>query len=285
MNPIDANTRLCAVIGNPVRHSMSPAIHNAAYDALGLNRRYLAFEVENLEQSLDALRALNGFDGFSVTIPHKTAIISLLDEVDEQARRVGSVNTVYKRGEALTGTTTDGEGALRALRQAGVELNGKRVLCLGSGGAVRAVAFSLLGEGIASLRILGRTPANVERLAADLSATQSGTVTAGSLHDDVADATRNADVIIQGTPAGMHGAGMDERIVPADALNADQAVFDMVYNPGRTPLIADAVNAGCTVVYGLEMLVHQAGLQFELWTGESAPLDAMRAAARVELGE
>lgn len=275
MRTPDTKTQLCAVIGDPVSHSLSPAIHNAAFEAAGLNYVYLAFHVTELKAMLTGMRAMPSFRGLSVTIPHKETIIPLLDEVNPLAKAVGSVNTVTNDGGRLVGSTTDGRGTLRAFADAGVSLDGKRVLFLGAGGAVRAVAFAILRESNAdSVTILARRPDRAEQLVADLDDPHR---TAAGPFEDIADAMHDHDVVIQGTPVGMEPK-KDESLVSAECFRSGQVAFDMVYRPHETKFLRDARATGCTVVYGIEMLLHQAALQFETWTGETAPLDAMRSA-------
>jgi shikimate dehydrogenase len=273
----NTKTQLCAVIGDPVSHSLSPAIHNAAFAEAGINYAYLAFHVTDLPGCLAGMRALPSFRGMSVTIPHKESIIPLLDEVDSLAAAVGSVNTVTNDGGRLIGSTTDGLGTLRAFADADVSLDGKRVLFLGAGGAVRAVAFAVLRQTrAANVTILARRSDRAESLVSDLD--DASRTAAGSL-DDVEDAMRNHDVVIQGTPVGM-APDVDRSPVSRESFRPDQVVFDMVYRPHETKFLQDAQAAGCRVVYGIEMLLHQAALQFETWTGETAPLNAMRSAVK-----
>ena len=277
MPPISTETELCGVIGNPVGHSLSPSIHNAAYAALGLDFVYLAFEVSDVAGCLAGMRALPNFRGLSVTIPHKLAVMEHLDRLDPMAEKVGSVNTITNDGGALIGSTTDGPGAVRAFDEAGVSLVGKRVLFLGSGGAVRAVAFAVAELcNPASVTILGRTPGNVSALVDDLEAKSSGSFSGGDLQGDIEKAMSEHEVIIHGTPMGMAGEHAGVSCVPAETLDSEHVIFDMVYTPGRTKLLSDAEAVGATVVYGIEMLLNQAGLQFERWTGKTAPLRAMR---------
>ena len=277
MHPIDSTTQLCAVIGNPVAHSLSPAIHNAAFAKSGLNFAYLAFRVEDLKSFLAGMRAAEGFCGLSVTIPHKEEIIEYLDDVEPLARKVGSVNTVVHDSRGLRGSTTDGRGALKALEGASVDLAGKRVLFLGSGGAARAVAFAMADSGLPSrMTILGRTPSKVEALVSDLADSGPVEVGGGNLAEEIAESVAAHDVLVQSTPVGMSGVSEDESPVPVAALSSHHTVFDMVYSPRVTRLLRDAEAAGCTVVGGEEMFVHQAALQFELWTGQPAPITVMR---------
>lgn len=284
MRTIDTATQLCVVIGNPVEHSLSPTIHNAAFEALELNYVYLAFRVEDVRGCLAGMRALEGFRGMSVTIPHKLAVMEWLDEIEPMARHVGSVNTIVKEDGRLIGSTTDGPGTLRAFADAGVSLTGKRVLFLGSGGAVRAVAFAFAElADVACVTVLGRTPQRVTGLVDDLQAASPVEIFAGSLSDDLDKAVSEHDVIINGTPTGMYPASENETLVTKAMLRKEQVVFDMVYRPLRTRLLREAEEAGCKTIEGIEMLLNQAALQFERWTGQPAPYQAMRTAVGARL--
>jgi shikimate dehydrogenase len=284
MREIDAATRLCAVIGNPVGHSLSPKMHNAAFDALGLNYVYLAFQVTDVAACLQGMRALPSFRGMSVTIPHKAAVIPYLDAIDPLAQHIGSVNTITNEDGRLVGSSTDGPGTLRAFAEAGIELNGKRIVFLGAGGAVRAVAFAIATDAApTSIAILGRNIARVGDLATEIAAKTGANVSAMNIATDLHHALAECDVLIQGTPVGMYPERLGESSVPATALRPDMIVFDMVYRPLKTRLIEDAEAAGCAVVLGLEMLVNQAVLQFERWTGHAAPVKVMRDALRAAL--
>lgn len=278
MHTIDTATKLCAVIGNPVAHSLSPRMHNAAYRAASLNFVYLAFHVENVGAFLDGVRAVPSFRGVSVTIPHKRAVMDHLDVIEPMAQHVGSVNTITNDGGTLIGSTTDGPGALRSLTEAGINLCDRRVLFLGSGGAVRAVAFAVSEMTKAShVTILGRTRENVDELVSDLHEAGCTRVSGGSLIGDLREAIASNDIIVQGTSVGME-PNQHETCVPKDLLCPGQVVFDMVYRPHETRLLREAKEAGCTIVHGIDMLLYQAALQFERWTGASCPIDAMREA-------
>lgn len=273
----DAQTRLCAVIGNPVGHSLSPAMHNAAFRAAGLNYAYLAFAVSDLAGCMAGMRALQGFRGMSVTIPHKIAIMAYLDEVAPLARSVGCVNTVVNEDGRLVGTITDGLGTLRAFERAGVSLDGKSILFVGTGGAARAVAFAMAGSCVPKrILVLGRTPERVEELTRDLRTLDRVPVDGGSLKDMRPDEAASFDIVVHATPLGMYGHSEGQSSVPRQWLRAGQVVFDMVYRPRETRLLQDAAAAGCTVIHGLEMLLYQAALQFELWTEQQAPEAVMR---------
>ncbi|MFP6581876.1 MAG: shikimate dehydrogenase [Candidatus Hydrogenedentota bacterium] len=276
---IDVDTQLCGVIGNPVGHSLSPAIHNAGYEAQGLNFVYLAFEVSDLKSVLDGMRSMPNFRGLSVTIPHKLAVIEHLDEIVPMAERVGSVNTITNENGKLIGSSTDGPGTLKAFEEAAVDLSGKRVLMLGAGGAVRAVAFAMaevVGDGCVTLA--GRNLERGEPLARDLREKTDARINVGHLENDIDTLVPQHDVIVQGTPMGMAPESVGASCVPAGLLRSEQVVFDMVYRPLRTKLIEDAEAAGCQVILGSEMLVRQAAVQYSTWTGQDAPVDVMREA-------
>ena len=274
---ISPRTRLCAVIGNPVEHSLSPAIHNAAFAALGLDFVYVAFRVEDAGRALAGMRALEGFRGLSVTIPHKTEIMNHVDEIPEVDRRIGSINTVIHDGGRLRGLGTDGPGALKALIAASVDVEEKKVLMLGAGGASRAIAFTLAMKARpASIEILDLDGTVLDRLASDL-ARDTNTAIEASLADDIslAAAMERADLVVNCTPVGMHPR-TDASPVPADLLRKGQAVFDVVYTPLETKLLREARERGLQTVSGVEMFIYQAVLQFEEFTGSDAPEEVMR---------
>ena len=274
---IDAHTGFCGLIGNPVEHSLSPAIHNAAFRKLGLNLVYLAFRVETIGEAIRGLRALGGFRGASVTIPHKVSAIPFLDEVDPTARHIGAINTIVANQGKLSGYNTDATGALRALRGGTGSLAGKRVIILGSGGAARAIAFAIAGEsGVAGLTLLGVDGNERSTLANDLRSKSTLTVADAHLDEvSLAKTLPDAQVLIHCTPVGM-SPKTEASCVPASLLTPGLAVMDIVYNPRDTQLLKDARQAGCVTIPGLEMFLHQAVAQFELWTGHVAPEDVMR---------
>jgi shikimate dehydrogenase len=275
---INAHTRFCGVIGNPVEHSLSPAIHNAAFQKLGLNFVYLAFRVEAIGDAIKGLRALGNFRGASVTIPHKVAAVPFLDSVEPTARHIGAINTIVADGGTLTGYNTDVTGALRALREGGVSLKGQRVVMLGSGGAARAIAFALGTEaGIDRLTILGIDGQERTALARDLESKLEMTVQESLLDEGtLRKALPDVQVLIHCTPMGM-SPKVQETSVPSTLLHAGLTVMDIVYNPRDTRLLKDAKMAGCRTISGIEMFLHQAVAQFELWTNQAAPTDVMRA--------
>ncbi|MFH1905680.1 MAG: shikimate dehydrogenase [bacterium] len=279
---MDAKTQLCAVIGNPIEHSLSPAIHNAAFDHLGLNYVYLAFRVRDVSSAIAGIREL-GIKGISVTIPHKVEIIKYLDEIDEVADRIGSVNTIVNENRNLKGYTTDGTAAVRSLKEKGVDIKGKRILILGSGGAARAIAFTLImKERPASLVIGGIIQKEIDKLVQDISSTKRISQAKGFITNEKSLEKRlqDVDILIQCTPVGMHPK-INDTPVPKRLLRSSLTVFDIIYTPLKTRLIIDAEDTGCVVISGIDMFIYQAALQFELWTGKPAPIKVMREACQV----
>jgi len=256
---IDAQTQLYGVIGNPVRHSLSPVIHNGAFMRLGWNAVYLAFEVRNLEEALRGIRGL-GMRGVSVTIPFKAQVVPLLDEVKGLAKKIGAVNTIVNRSGKLTGYNTDCDGARQALEEK-MNLRGKRIILLGAGGAARAIGFGLK-ERNCQLTVVNRSKKEGEALSAELRCdylplSSLVKMKAGELE---------ADVIINATSLGMYPRD-GETPVPKKLLKEGTIVMDIVYQPLQTKFLREAKQSGCVTVNGLEMLMRQAAAQFEIWTG------------------
>lgn len=282
---ITPGTRLCAVIGNPVGHSMSPAIHNAALDLLNLDYVYVAFKVEDVKNALSGMRALTNFRGLSVTIPHKMEVIKYIDEINELDRSIGSINTVINENGKLIGVGTDGPAALKALVDAGVELNGRNVAMVGSGGVARAIAFTLAQKGgVGKISLLDIDQDMLQGLALDLKSGTNADIESFVSNDaSIARVMTYADVIINCTPVGMHpheGAS----IVPPELFRDGQAVFDVVYNPIETKLLRDAKSRGLIAVSGVEMFINQAAMQFEYFTEVKAPVEEMRRVLMEKLG-
>ena len=282
---ITVNTQLCAVIGNPIEHSMSPAIHNAAFDLLNLDYVYVAFKVEDVKSALAGMRALRNFRGMSVTIPHKIEIIKYVDEINEIDRTIGSINTVINNDGKLIGIGTDGPGALKALVEAGVTLDGKNVVMVGSGGVARAIGFTLAqNTRLSKLTLLDINESLLQGLAMDLRSVTTACIEAFVLNDaSLASVMAYADVIINCTPVGMH-PHEDDSIIPLELLREGQAVFDVVYNPIDTKLLRDAKSRGLIAVSGVEMFINQAAMQFEYFTEVKAPVEEMRRVVMEKLG-
>lgn len=263
---IDATTSLYAVFGNPVEHSLSPEIFNAAFEAAGIPAVYLAFRVDDIGRGVEAIRAL-GIRGGSVTIPHKQRLMRHLDEIDPSALRIGAVNTVLAREGNLIGYNTDGLGAILALK-AKTPLGGKRVLLIGAGGAARAIGTVLVEEG-SELSIANRSEARGRMLCEALGAAwcSPGDIEGGLF-----------DILIQATPVGMWPGGIGASPVSPSLFRPGMIVMDIVYVPEETRFLRDARQAGCTTIAGSEMFLHQAAAQFERWTQRPAPIDIMRSA-------
>ncbi|MBU2537524.1 MAG: shikimate dehydrogenase [Proteobacteria bacterium] len=260
---INGATELYGIMGNPVSHSLSPAMHNGAFAALGLNKVYLPFAVQDVGKAMTGLRAL-GIKGVSVTIPHKQAVMEYLDSIDPVAEKIGAVNTLVINNGSIHGANTDWLGANRALSEK-ITLKGASVLLLGAGGSARAIGFGLLEAG-ASLTIASRTPEKGQALAAALDCPWLPLAEAGKV---------KADALINATSLGM-GAQQEMLPIAVEALTNFAVVMDIVYAPLKTRLLQAAAQAGCKTIDGLAMLLYQGAAQFELWTGQQAPVEVMR---------
>jgi shikimate dehydrogenase len=278
MTHIDASFKVCALFGLPAHHSVGPSLHNTAFEALKLPLVYVAHDVEpaQLPQAFAGARAM-GYRGLSITMPHKVAALSLVDEVDEMAKAIGCINTVVNHDGRLAGSNADGLGALHALRRVGADPTGRRVLMLGSGGAARALAITIgLQTKPAELIILGAIEDELMRLARDVTERTGCKVTAEMLNDTSLHTELNkAQILLHCTPVGMR-PDSERTLVPPQLLRSELMVFDAVYNPRQTLLLRNATAAGCRVIEGTEMFLGQAMLQFEAWTGKSAPMEIMR---------
>jgi shikimate dehydrogenase len=276
------------VLGDPVAHSLSPQMQNAALENLGLSEHYGRFQIapEELATALGLIRRLN-FVGTNLTLPHKTAALSLMDEADEAARKRGAINTVLVEGEKLIGSNTDGPGFLHAIRsEFSVDLRDLRVLLLGAGGgAGRAIAVQCALENCERLVLVNRTLQKAQDLASELAPYFAGSRVLGPVARLQAipwDETplrfqlANTDLVVNATSVGMKRS--DPPLLPASLLAPHLMVYDTIYQPARTPLLAAAADAGALGANGLSMLLHQGALSFEIWFGRKAPLEVMRAA-------
>lgn len=281
---ISGRTKVCGIYGYPVEHSFSPVMHNAAFDALDLDFVYVPFLVEPgcLPAAVEAVRSL-GLAGVNVTIPHKQAVLPLLDEITEEARLIGAVNTIVNDSGRLLGDNTDGRGFLRALQeQAGFSPAGKTALIMGAGGAARAVAVQLLLAGIRKVFLSNRSRERAEALAGLL---VENTVPAvaevvpwprDGKNPDLPEILPLADLVVQTTPVGMYPDEGSTIPLPFSSFGPGQVVCDLIYNPAETLFMKRAGQAGATALNGLGMLLYQGVLSFELWTGKTAPVDVMR---------
>ncbi len=263
---IDGATRVYGLLGRPVAHSLSPAMHNAAFAHLGINAVYVAFPVTDLPQAVAGVRGLN-LGGVSVTIPFKEEILSLLDEVEAAAARMGAVNTIINQEGRLVGHNTDWLGAVAALEEeTGIE--GRRVLILGAGGAARAIAFGLLEKG-AQVAVTDLDMMKALGLARQLGVE---VVAPPQLEQ------YSAEILINATPVGM-APEMEPVPIAPQLLSRYELVMDIVYRPLHTRLLREAAARGCRTIDGLKMLIHQGAAQCELWTGQPAPVSVMAQAA------
>ncbi|HET8930049.1 MAG TPA: shikimate dehydrogenase [Acidimicrobiales bacterium] len=271
-----ATTRFAAVVGDPVRHSLSPELLNTAFQRLELDWTFGAFEVADgsVGDVIGAMRALPLW-GLSVTMPHKAAVIPFLDGLSPVAERLGAVNCVAWDSSRLVGHSTDGAGLIDALRDEGFDPHGKRCVVLGAGGAARAAIAALALAGASEVIVVNRTGARAEA-ACHLAAGRGRVGTAAD--------TSGADLVVNATPMGMTLDATPTMPLDPELLAPGQVLFDMVYDPPLTPIVAAAIERGVHAVTGLGMLVHQAAHAFTLWTGEVAPTTQMAAAATTALG-
>jgi shikimate dehydrogenase len=275
---ISSETKICGLIGDPVTHSVSPVMHNAAFEALGLDYIYLPFNVakDKLAQAVDGVGGLN-IRGLNVTIPHKVAVIPFLGRLEPLAERIGAINTIINESGVLTGHNTDAAGFLKVLQENGIEPRDKKVVLLGAGGAARAIAFALAEKGT-GLAILNRKQemAWAVELASSVSSFSGRKVKALELNEqNLKAALVPADVVVNATSVGM-SPNDGQSPVSRELLRQELVVFDIVYNPVKTRLLSEAEQAGAITVNGLDMLVWQGVLAFELWTGVKAPVKVMR---------
>jgi shikimate dehydrogenase len=280
---ISGKTRVCAIIGDPVEHSLSPVMHNAAFKELGLNLVYVAFTVtaKELKTAISGVKSI-GVKGLNVTMPHKNAVMNYLDEVDATAKNIGAVNTILSNNGRLIGYNTDGNGAMIALQENGVCPEEKKLVLLGAGGAAKAIAYQA-AQDVKELVILNRTPDKAKKLAEMIPKSFGAKVKGDMLSLDVLkQELETVDILINSTSVGMH-PNVDSSSVPTDFLRSDLCVMDIIYNPLETKLLKDAKSVGAKVVSGLEMLIYQGAVAFEIWTNCPAPVEVMRKAALNQL--
>lgn len=275
---ITGKTKICGVIGDPIEHTISPAMHNAAFASLGLDYIYVPFHVkkEGLAEAIQGMRALN-IRGLNVTIPHKVAVIPLLDELDPLAGKIGAVNTIVNDSGVLKGYNTDALGFMQALLEKGVEPAGKHVLMVGAGGAARALSFALAERG-ANLVILNRQleldwAIEMAKKIAEVFGRETKALELNS--ENIAQEMAKTDILVNATSVGM-APKVEETPVDAHLLKPGLVVYDIVYNPFETRLLREARQAGAPTIMGLDMLVWQGALAFEKWTGQKPPVDIMK---------
>ena len=272
---ISGKTRLCGVIGNPVEHSFSPVMQNAAFEALNLDFVYVALRVrrEELRDAIMGIRSLNLY-GLNVTTPHKTAILKYLDEINPTAKSVGAVNTILHDQGRITGYNTDGIGAMNALKENGIPPYGKKLLLLGAGGAGKSIAFSAAQE-VDELVILNRTHQKARALAKTLCQVNKNVKGNTLSTDTLEEELKDTDILINATSVGMH-PNINKSPVPKSLLHPNLWVMDLIYTPIKTKLAKDAEARGANLISGVEMLIYQGAVSFEIWTQHPAPVDVMK---------
>lgn len=299
---VDGKTRILGVIGDPIEHTFSPAMHNAGLNALGLNYIYLPFHVteDRLGECIQGAKAM-GIEGLNVTIPHKTNVIKHLDDIDQVASMIGAVNTIQfiydeenessnqnnESNVRAKGFNTDGYGCVRAIQEK-TSVKDKKVTITGAGGASRAIAFQIANSGIDELSILNRNIQKAESLADDLKSNLSSIgidigINAYEI-DNLKMELDDSDIFIDTTPLGMYPNVNDNPIAESDMLHEDLLVNDIVYTPMETSLIKEAIKANAEVVYGYKMLLYQGIRSFEIWLNQEAPVDVMEKALLDVLG-
>ena len=277
---INAATRLCAVFGSPIAHSASPAMHNAGFTRLGLNWRYLAFEVDpkNLRVAIEGARAMN-FAGLNLTVPHKLLAVEMVDVLDDSAKMFGAVNTIkFEKVGGKThaiGFNTDAEAIELCLREdLRLKLKGAKVLLLGAGGAGRTAALKLALGNVSELFLVNRTRSKAEKIAREIKKRFP------SVKISTAYPQAKIDLVLNATSLGLKPGDASPLDEKQFSLRQARAVYDMIYRPAETRLLAAGRKAGCKTANGLGMLLHQGARAFTIWTGKTAPLDVMRKALR-----
>lgn len=267
--------RTYCLIGDPVSHSLSPAMHNAAFKSLSMDDVYIAYKVSSheLESSVESLRSVK-ISGFNVTIPHKIAVLQYLDEVDLLSRKAGAVNTVASIDGRFKGFNTDIQGFLQPLLNRGIDFRGLSVLLFGAGGSARAVVASLSSvTGISKLVVANRTYNKSSELSKQ--AELQGLTSSVSMIEEAKVMAKRFDLIVNATSVGLQS---NESILDSEDIDGSSTVYDLVYRPVMTKLLENAREKGARVIYGYEMLLEQGAQAFEIWTGLKAPIPAMKKA-------
>ncbi len=280
---INPETQIVGVFGYPVKHSASPAMHNAAFSSSGLNYIYLSFEVkpEEIEKALKALPVL-GIKGVNLTIPHKEIAMPYMDNISEEALNVGAVNTVKVDSGVLSGYNTDVEGFLNPLSEKGWQPEGRKAVVLGAGGAARAVVFALLSSAVSEIVVANRNLERAGRLSTDMqSRFPAARVAPASIFDSLLfREISDSSLLVNATPLGMKG---EMPLGKTDCIHPGLIVYDLVYNPNATPLLEESGKRGADTIGGLGMLVYQGAASFRIWTSVDAPVEIMKNACEQAL--
>jgi shikimate dehydrogenase len=280
---ITGKTNVYGIIGDPVEHSLSPGMHNAAFEKLGLDNIYVPFHVKSgeLEDAINGAHAM-GIRGLNVTIPHKTEVIKYLDYLDIAAGLIGAVNTIEFGENGAVGHNTDGIGAVRAIEEI-TSIKDKKILLLGAGGAARAISFQILMSGASSLVISNRTNEKAEELRDDLVEKLDPDVRVIDLGFKLEKELNDVDILINTTSVGMYPNISQKPLVTADTMHEGLIVYDIVYNPLKTGLLAEAEKAGAETISGVKMLMYQGVEAFKIWTGIEPPIEVFQNALMSEM--
>lgn len=280
---ITGKTKVYGIIGDPVEHTLSPGMHNAAFKKLGLDKIYVPFHVkaEELGNAINGSYSL-GIRGLNVTIPHKTEVIKYLDYLDIAAGLIGAVNTIEFGENGIVGHNTDGIGAVRAIEEVS-QVKGKNILILGAGGAARAISFQLLLSGAKKLVISNRTVEKAMELKEDLDEKLEPDVNVTDLGVELENELKNSDVLINTTPVGMYPNISQKPLVTSNMMHKDLIVNDIVYNPLKTGLLSEAEKAGAKTISGVKMLMYQGLESFKIWTGVEPPVEIFQKALMKEM--
>jgi shikimate dehydrogenase len=280
---ITGKTNVYGIIGDPVEHSLSPGMHNAAFEKLGLDNIYVPFHVKSgeLEDAINGAHAM-GIRGLNVTIPHKTEVIKYLDYLDIAAGLIGAVNTIEFGENGAVGHNTDGIGAVRAIEEI-TSIKDKKILLLGAGGAARAISFQILMSGASSLVISNRTNEKAEELRDDLVEKLDPDVRVIDLGFKLEKELNDVDILINTTSVGMYPNSSQKPLVTADTMHEGLIVYDIVYNPLKTGLLAEAEKAGAETISGVKMLMYQGVEAFKIWTGIEPPIEVFQNALMSEM--
>ncbi|MFX1408641.1 MAG: shikimate dehydrogenase [Promethearchaeota archaeon] len=275
-NNINGCTKVLCIIGHPVEHSMSPVMHNAVLQDLGLNLVYIAFDVKpnQLKEAVEGLKALE-IIGFNVTIPYKENIIKYLDKIDSLAKRIGAINTVKNENGYLIGKNTDALGVKKVLLDAGFKIQGKNIIILGAGGAAKAISY-ISAEEANKIVIANRTEKRAIELVKNIKQNLDANAEAKLFSENIIrEELKDADILINATPIGMY-PNVNQSPIPKEVLHPELFVFDVIYNPLETQLLKNAKDIGCKTLSGLEMLVNQGILAFEWWTNKKPNTNLMK---------
>ena len=272
---ISSSTKLFCLIGNPVKHSVSPQMHNVAFREMGLDCLFVSFKVENLGDAISGVRALD-ISGGNITIPHKTSVMKYLDEGDELSRAINAANTFVNEKGVLKGFNTDGLGALKTLKENGASPKGKKIALIGAGGASKSISYAIASEEPSEIVIFNRTVEKAGLVKEAIKKFGVKTEVLGLSTKNLKSELKDSDVLINTTPVGMHG---NETPVAKDAIHKNLVVMDVIYNPFETRLLKEAKSKGAKALNGIGMLVNQGVLAFEIWTGKKPDAELMKEAA------